>query len=361
MPRCEFIDDLIPLILDADDHWWPRHFARLATVSPAWQYYVNKRLYPYPDIHSFASARLLADTLMEQPSLASLVAGISLRPVAKDSSSRRPKPAELKAVRYLLSLEGLKRIALGGELAVQTERFLRLIADPDSLTDLHVDGSALADCLSTRPSLEWDESLTFSFPALQKLRLTHLELDIIPPSMPHPSSLSTLVLENVHIISGQLTHLLNGAASLDRLHFTTVDPVGSDEQLKVVLASCTVGCLHYETLKATHSNEFVFDLDANCAESLRCLHLDGHFVDLGVLNSVGRLCRNLVELVVSGRAVRVSSQEWARFIRSGALSSLRRLGLPSGTNIPPFGLWLSKEVEEIRDACASRQVPVVLL
>ncbi|KAF8973758.1 hypothetical protein BDZ97DRAFT_1912226 [Flammula alnicola] len=348
MARSEFIDDLIPLILEADN-WWPRDLVALSTVSPSWLLYIRRRLYPYPIIQSFPAARLLARTLTENPALTSLVTGICLRPMVKDPFTRT-QPAELKALRFLLSLEGLTSIALGGQLSIRAERLLRLIAYPDILQDLHIDGSLLGHHLTSRPSLEWDESLAFAFPNLRKLRLTEIELDITPPSILSASSISSLIVENVHILSGHLHHLLNGAKALDRLHITSNDPAVSDEQLRLVLASCAVGCLHYNMRKDTNLNRFLLGMDSDSVESLRCLHLDGVFVDLGVLWVVEQICRNLVEFVVSGRTVRVSSDEWAHFIRSGALSSLRRLGLPWGTNIPPFMPWSPSDSQQIRDA-----------
>ncbi|KDR85190.1 hypothetical protein GALMADRAFT_218272 [Galerina marginata CBS 339.88] len=360
MARCEFIDDLIPLILEANDNWWPRNLASLSTVSSTWLFYTRKRLYPSPTIHSFPAATLLARSLAENPQLTSLVKRIHLRPVMPEMSSRRPQPQELRSLRFLLGIEGLQHITLGGELSVKAERFLRLISNPDTLQELHIDGSSLCSRLSARPSLEWDESLAFGFPNLNKLRLAEVELDIIPPSMPFPSPITNLTLENVHIISGHLVHLLGDCQVLERLHVTTSDPVASEEQLRLVLASCTVGCLHYESQKDNTSDRFVLDINPASAASLRCLHLKGLFVDLGVLNVVNEMYRNIVELVISGRAVRVSPGEWARFIRSGAFSSVRRLGLPWGTNHPPFLVWRRGDIEEIENACSSRKIPISL-
>jgi hypothetical protein len=354
-----FIDDLIPLILEAHDHWWPRDLAALAAVSASWLFYVRKRLYACPTVSSYPAAALLNRSLVENPFLASLISGICLQPVIKNSSTRCHH-SELKAARNLLGLEGLRHIALGGELAVNAERFLKFIAYPDLLQDIHVDGSLLGHRLSRCPSLEWDESLAFAFPELRRIRLTQIELEIIPPHNPYPSSISSLVVENVHIIHGHLSQLLNGAKVLDRLHITTTDAIGSDEEIHLVLASCAIGCLHYDMRKDSHANRLLLDASSESLQSLRCLHLDGLFVDVGVLTAVAEMCLNLVELVVSGRAVRVCPDEWVNFIRSGGLNSLRRLGLPWGTNSPPFRSWPPGDVEAIRVACASRKTPLTL-
>ena len=362
MVRFEFIEDLIPLILDADEHWWPNNLVALATVSPSWLFYVRRRLYHCPTVQTFAAAKLLAESVMENPELGSLIHGISLRP--EGTRNCRPTSAELRAVRFLLNIDGLKRVTLGGELAVGAEKFLRLIGSQDTIEELFIDGSLLSCRLTSRPSLEWDESFTYTFPSLKKLLITHVELDIVPSSTPYlyPSSISHLILDNTYLMGGDIVDLLSGATSLQCFHLTTSDPISSDSQLQLLLASCTIDCLHYETQKGTNVNNFpaLDSISESRADSVRCLHLNGQLVDMGVLITVSEVFRNLVELVVSGRAVRVSAQEWAGFIRSGALSSLRRLGLPWGTNMPPYVAWLSSEGDEIRDACSSRKDPLLL-
>ncbi|KAF9569761.1 hypothetical protein CPC08DRAFT_701639 [Agrocybe pediades] len=356
-PLPVFIDDLVPLILQADDHWWPRDLATIASLSSTWLYYARKRLYQYPIIQSFSAAVKLATSLETNPLLESLVRGISLQPVGCE---RRPQKQELWAVRSLLGLDGLQRVTLGGELAVKAERFLRLISNPDDLQELHIDGSLLRERLNSPPSLEWDESLAFSLPNITKLRLTHVELDIAQASIPIPSSITSIVLEDVHIVNGHISQLLNGRKSLDRLHLTTSDPTAFQEQLRLVLASCVVACLHYETQKETKHSDIPFDIEAENLQSLRCLHLNGHFVDINILTAINETCRGLVELAVLGRAVRVSTEEWAHLLQSGAFSSLRRLGLPWGTNEPPFCRWPPAAVAQIQEACNFRKIPLRL-
>lgn len=351
-----FVNDLIPLILEANDHWWPNDLAVLSRLSSPWLYHARRRLYPCPTVYSFKAAILLADSLSANPQLASLVRALTFKP----TSTSRFHPTEFKALRFLLGLDGLSQITLAGQLSVRAERFLRLISNPESVQELHIDGSLVKHCFNTQGSLEWDESIAFSFPNLTKLRLTHTELDIIPPSIPYVSPITYLTLDNVHIVNGYLPHLLHGITALERLHITTSDPDASGEQIRLVLASCTLGCLHYEVQKDNKGDSFVLDTNQPSAVSLRCLHLQGLFVDLGVLTLVDEICKNLVELVVSGRAVRVSPYEWAEFIKSGAFSSLERLGLPWGTNNPPFLAWPPSAVEEIKKACSSRKTPLIL-
>ena len=243
--------DLVPLILAAHDHWWPRDLAVLSAVSCAWLFYARKRLYARPAVHSFRAAALLARALSENPSLASLVTGISICPV----SPTRPKLSEWKAVRQLLALEDLAYIHLGGDLSANAERFLRYIAYPETLQELHIDGSLLDGRLTARASLEWDDSLALAFPALRKLRLASLDLDVCPPVAPYSSALVSLVMEHVSIVGGDLLSLVP-QQRLEHLHVATGHTACFDEEIRLVLASCAVGCLHYDT--RAHNNRRSF-------------------------------------------------------------------------------------------------------
>jgi hypothetical protein len=259
----------------------------------------------------------------------------------------------LSSLRSLLALKGLNRVTLGGELAVKAERFLKLLAVPDVVDEIHIDGSLVAHRLSCPPSLEWDESMAFQFPNLRKLRLTRVELDISPPSVQFPLAISSLHLEDVNISHGFLPHLLNGTQSLEHLHVHTKDAAVYDEQIRLVLASCAVECLHYEVERERHGNNFVLDGETCDTKALHCLHLQGHFVDLVFATGISMMCRNLIELVVCGREVRVGAEEWATLIARGGFESVRRLGLP-------WGSWSNEEVEQVRSACVSRGIGVVM-
>lgn len=353
MAHYEFISDLIPLILESDNHWWPRDLLALATVSPRWLIHARKRLYAHPNIHSFSASTLLARTLTDNPSLIPLITGISLRPMKTSDLVPRLENNALSGLRSLLALEGLNRVTLGGELAVKAERFLKLIAMPDVVDELHIDGSLVEYRLSCPPSLEWDESIAFQFPNLRKLRLTRVELDISPPSVQFPLPISSLHLENVNISYGFLPHLLNGTQSLEQLHVNTKDAAVYDEQIQLVLASCAVGCLHYEVERERRGDGFVLNGEMCDTEALRCLHLRGLFVDPVFATGISMMCRNLVELVVCGREVRVGAEEWVTLLSSGGFESLQRLGLP-------WGYWSNEEVEQVRSACVSRGIGVVM-
>lgn len=346
--------DLVPLILAAHDHWWPRDLAALSVVSCAWLFYARKRLYARPAVHSFHAAALLARTLSENPSVASLVTGISICPV----SSTRPKITEWKAVRQLLGLD-VTHIHLGGDLTVNAERFLRYIGYPETLQELHIDGSLLEGRLTGRASLEWDDGLACAFPGLRKLRLASLDLDVYPPAAPYPRALASLVMEHVHLVDGHLLSLVEGAERLEHLHITTNDTAWYDAEIQGVLGACAVGCLHYDTRTHSNANRLLLDAPEGGLAGLRCLHLEGQYVDGAVLRAVEAACGGLEELVVSGRAVRVSAGEWVELVRSGGLGRLRRLGVPWGTNRPPFSAWATAEAEAIRAACKSRVVLLV--
>ena len=354
MTKYEFINDLIPLILESYSHWWPRDLLALATVSPCWLIHARKRLYAHPTIHSFPASTLLARTLAENPFLIPLIKGITLRPMKTSDLAPRLQNHASSNLRSLLALKGLSCVTLGGELAVKAARYLKLIAVPEAVDELHVDGSLVGHRLSCPPSLEWDESMAFQFPNLRKLRLTRVELVISPPSLRRfPLSFSSLYLENVNITYGFLPHLLNGARSLEQLHVNTKDAAVYDEQIQLVLASCAVGHLHYEVERERHANALVLDGETYNTKALHCLHLRGLFVDLGFVTGISMMCRNLVELVVCGREVRVGAEEWTTLIAGGGFESVRRLGLP-------WGNWRVEEVEQVRTACVSRGIGVVM-
>lgn len=357
MVRYQFIDDLIPLILDADEHWWPCHLAALATVSSAWLFYVRKQLYPCPDIRSFSAAQKLADTLKGNAYLASLVKGISLQPNVPACSFhvRRLPPTAHKAIRELLQLEDLGRLTFGGDLTSKAALYLRLIAHPEAVEEIHINGPAHARSES-QALVEWDESFTFGFRNLRKLRLSHIDMIFTTANVPYPASFTHLILEDVLFFHGNILQLLNGASSLKCLHVTSSDTM--EDELRRVLSSCAVDCLHYDVRKSAATNPFA-DLDSRHGESIRCLHLDGHCMDIGILTTLGEVFKNLEELVISGRLVRVLPREWAHFIRVGGLGSLRRLVLPWGTNEPPFAAWQGKELEEIRAACLTRSITLM--
>jgi len=283
-----------------------------------------------------------------------LIKGITLRPMKSTYLAPHLQNHTISNLRFLLALEGLSCVTLGGELAVKATRFLKLIAVPEAVDELHIDGSLVGHRLSCPPSLGWDESMAFQFPNLRKLRLTRVELDISPPSVHQfPLSISSLYLEDVKITYGFLPHLLNGAQSLEQLHVNTKDAAVYDEQIQLVLASCAVEYLHYEVGRERHGIALVLDSETNNTKALHRLHLRGLVVDLQFVTRISTMCRNLVELVVCGREVRVGAEEWTTLISGGGFESIRRLGLP-------WGNWRNEEVERVRTACVRRGIGVVM-
>ena len=360
----QFIEDLVYLILESDDHWWPRDLLRLASVSSAWLPSIQKRLYSCPSLRSFRACGLLARTLTENPYLQSLLHGIDIRPsIGFDVDDGGLSTTEMASLRYILSLDGLRSLTLGGELAVHAERFLQSLAHPEAVTELHIDGSMHSAGHSyfrcRKPaSLEWDEVIAFKFPKLQKLRLSNLEIDILYPPIPYDFEVADLYLDNVDITSGYLPHLFHESWSSLR-HLSVVAKTASDfdEHLRLTLDCCGSGLetLHYEVVDAP-SDHVLFDDVSTMLPSLVQLRLSGVDIQSDTLSVIQEVCQNLEELSVTGRVVRVSPVDWALFLSSGALPSLRHLSTPWGTYHPPFVHWSQETCKSVLDASASRKI-----
>jgi hypothetical protein len=351
-----FVDDLIPVILESNKNWWPRDLVRLAQVSSRWLGPATRMLYATPRLHSFLACKKFARTLSDNPSLSCLVHGIDLCPVL-DNHHHPPCIGDPKIIRSILALEGLQSVTLGGHLAIRAERFLHLLMDPYEVRELHVDGSLLSTSLSFHPSLEWDEVIATKFTCLRKLRLTNVDLDIIYPSIPYHLQLRELILDNVYITAGYLSHLLHDTSSLDRLCVISKSGAEFDDQIVFVLASCAVQFLEYEAQSdpAAHA-PLIFN---HVAPFLRCLHLQDVHANLETLASVSQSCLNLEELSILGRTISILPCEWAEFIGSGVLSSLRCLGVPWGTYDPPFTKWSGPALDLVHRAAVVRNVQLI--
>ena len=357
-PPRRFIADLIPTILESHDHWWPRDYLRLSLVSLEWVGPVRRRLYACPSVRSLEACYRLARSLRENPALCTLVRGLDLRPVHE----QRTWPVcekEMASLRYLLSLDGIKQLTLGGELAVQAGRFLHSLGHPETITELHIEGNLSDENHCSRlASLEWDEVIAFKFPNLRKLRLSNMELDVIPPSIPYELGITELILENVDIVSGYLHHMLHQSwRFLDHLSVTTV-AAEFDPHMYLMLRCCapTLQTLTYQTWPDLLAENTIFSHGPESYPSLRRLYFVGVAVDYETLSLIGERCQSLEELSVQGRIIRVTPDEWTTFIRSSAPCSLRRLSAPGATWRPPFEAWSHESGMALRKVCAERSV-----
>ncbi|KAH6917192.1 hypothetical protein BKA70DRAFT_1367692 [Coprinopsis sp. MPI-PUGE-AT-0042] len=355
MTKPRLVDDLIPLILESRVDWWtPREYTRLSLISPAWRYYVQKRLYAFTILRTFKSCELLGRTLRDNPSLAELVKGVELRP--KYDPEEGMTGEHFQAIQLLLGLEGLQQLTLGGNvLSVKAERLLNAVAFPESIVQLAVEGDATS---SRQGSLELAEDFWQRFSSVRTLSFVNMSvtLDIAPePVIPPP--IKHAILMNCDI---SLCHLLAGS-SLDLLDIQADCSCEHYHDLQQILHNtdiCEVKALRYTVTKECRESDGTFlhsPAGITTAPTLRSLHLDGHFIDQDILNAL-RLYPSLEELIVGGRSIRITSQEWADFIGSGLLSSLQRLRLPGGTSWPPYAKWSAEELEVIRLCCSSRQV-----
>jgi hypothetical protein len=270
----------------------------------------------------------------------------------------------MAGLRFILSLDGLRSVTLGGELAVKAERFLRTLANSQAVIEMHIDGTVPnegSNCIRSRKpaSLEWDDAIAFTFPNLRQLKLSHVELVIMYPSVPYQLQVTRLILNNVHITGGYIHHLLNQSwSSLQYLFVMAGSASEFDEHIKLMLDVCgpTLKNLYYEVQRDVRSDDRLFDRESTYCPSLRRLQLRGMEIDLESLGSIGKVCQSLEELVIAGRMVRVTPLEWVAFMDSGALPCLRRLGTPWGTNYPPFAHWSKAMGKSVLEASVVRNI-----
>ena len=355
------VDDLVPIILDSDDHWWPRDFQRLALISPAWLIPVRKRLYATPSLRSFRACKLFVRTLTENPTLLPYLRELELRPIA--DGRRALGEEEMRSLRYILGLNGLQSITLGGDLAVSAERFLLFMVNTRTVTTLHIDGYVAPDdrassAVHRLPSLEWDDVIAFRFPSLRTLTLSNVALTIYPPASERPGTLSRLTLNNVDIIDGFLPDLCQGAwETLRVLKVVGTSTIDLDAHILSMLEFChNLQELHYAAVdKSIHPS--IFDSEETPASlNLQVLHVSGFDVNPQTLYAIAQAFPNLVNFAVLGRIIRIPLDEWKLFIQSGKLPSLRRLATPSGTNFPPFTFWSSDQMASQQEACGSQGI-----
>ncbi|KAI0651690.1 hypothetical protein C8Q79DRAFT_934503 [Trametes meyenii] len=359
------VDDLIPVILESDDHWWPRDFQRLALISPAWISPVRKRLYAHPSLRSYRACHLLARTFTENPALLPYVRQLELCPASDGEYVLDER--EMRSLRCILGLKGLRSITLGGDLAVAAQRFLNVMVDTRTVTDLHIDGYMLSKGRSTSlrpaiPSLEWDDAIAFRFPNLRSLTLSNVLLTIIPSMMDRPAGLTHLTLNNVDIELGFLPDICQGSwETLQNFRVVGGNAVEMEDGVLSMLEVCeNIGTLHYEAPDLS-GRPSVFDGEPPSCPNLQRLCLAGFDANFHTLQGIAQACPKIQDLAVLGRVARISPEEWAAFVSSSSMPALRRLVAPAGTNHPPFSFWSSHERETLQDVCDKKGVTLANL
>lgn len=360
------VDDLIPVILESEDHWWPRDLARLALVSPAWVGPIRRRLYACPRLDSFRACALFARTVSANPHLLTLICGVDLRPILSENAILTE--ADIAGLRFVLNLQGLQTVTLGGELAVRAERFIQMMGHTYSVTSLHIDGTSISqdkgDVSRRRiASLDWDDSIAFRFArSLRTLRLSHLSLDITPSDMPSPLRVRTLILEDVSVESGSIEDLLfDSWTSLRHLSISSSSPQSPEDVALPLLESCDqLESLSYEACGSVAHRE-LFEQDLPSLSLIRELRLFDVDLNPQTLAFISGTCRALVQLSVLGRAPQLNVQDWVELLDSGALPSLRVLQTCSGHNQPPSGFrrWPAETCRQLSTACAARNISLL--
>ncbi|KAL6304270.1 hypothetical protein BKA93DRAFT_898317 [Sparassis latifolia] len=352
------VDDLIPIILENNDHWWPRDFQRLAVVSSAWVAPVRKCLYTRPILSMFRACHLFVRALTENPSLRSFVQGVDLCPVPDDTVCHGIIEKMMAHVRFILGLQGIRSVKLGGALAVSAERFIDAVTSSNTIVDLCIDGSALRTfCLFSGPPLLWDGILASKFTSLRTLRLSCVEFTVPPLPTSYPMPLTELYLENVDITGNLPVDLCQGPwYTLRTLGVRAKSAVGNDYHIRCMIQRCVnLETLRYE-VRDTHGHGAIFDHESPPRHSLRQLLLSGLDVTPQSLDDIALCCRNLEELTVLGHLVRISSTDWASWLASDTLPALRALRTPHCTTSPPFLYWSDDMIRHVQVACSARNI-----
>lgn len=356
------VHDLIPVILECNDHWWARDFQRLALVSSGWLGPIRRRLYRCPTLRTFRACSLFARTVKENHHILSLIEGVNLSPVIPSGGGFAPTEGDMAGLRFILSLKKLQTVVLGGELAVQADRFLQMMSNTRSITSLHIDGSYIQQqngfCCRVPASLEWGETLAYRFTKLRRLRLTGLELSVREPSMPYSIHLDDITLEDVVVMQGSLQHLCNESwDTVRRVSVVSRAADGAGDIVRELMECCeNLESVHYEDC-GRRAQEAIFTPDLPMPR-LRKVYLYDVDVNPGTLAGLSAACQGIEDLAVLGRAIHVQPQEWEHLLRSGALPYLRGMHVSSGTNQPPSGYqpWAEEGRKMLEEACASRNI-----
>ncbi|KIP12622.1 hypothetical protein PHLGIDRAFT_32865 [Phlebiopsis gigantea 11061_1 CR5-6] len=357
------VNDLIPIILESNDHWWPKDLQRLALVSPSWVGPIRRRLYDCPKLQTFRAFTLFVNAVTANPHLLPLIQGLELRPSVEDGFAVSDQ--DMASLGFLLTLKGLRTVTLGGELAVHSERFIHMMTDTRTISSLHIDGSdILRRCggMTTPhiPSLSWDDSIAFRFSrSLRSLRLTNLHLSLADSAIPYGMRVHSLTLEEVSVDAGFIDDLLHESwEHLKHLDISSSTPQTSDDMVASLLECCeNLESLSYEGCGGATHGEFLEE-DLPGLTALKQLRLYDIDINEQSLALVAQTCRGLTELSVLGRMLRLPAQGWVQFLKSGALPALRVLQTPPGNNQPPAGFfrWPQQTCNDLRSACDARGV-----
>lgn len=357
------VDDLVPIILESNDHWWPKDLQRLALVSPAWVGPIRRRLYARPKLHSFHACTLFANTVQANRHLLPLIQGLDLRPTVSDGIPVSDR--DMANLGFVLNLNGLVTVTLGGELAIHAERFIHMMANTHTITSLHIDGSDIIRRSGSitspyTPSLTWDDSIAFRFSrSLRTLRITHIHLSITEPDIPYGMRVRDLILEDATIDTGFIQDLLHESwAHLRHLTVSSTIPQIVDDIVAPLLESCeNLESLSCEACGGAVDGE-LFEEDLPALSTLREIHLYDIDINAQSLALLAQSCRGLRKLSVLGRKLRLPAQEWVQLLQLKALPALRVLEISSGSNQPPSGFlrWPQQTCSELRSACDARSI-----
>ncbi|KAJ7597242.1 hypothetical protein C8J56DRAFT_1041450 [Mycena floridula] len=340
------VNDIVPLIIESSDRWRCRDLVSLAQVSSVWLYPIRKLLYSHVILRSYSSACIFSHSLDANPVLVSLVKFLDICPI---SGSYTPQFAQ--CLGNLLNLQ-LETISFGGELAIRAERFLHLVGNPELVKRIHINGALLKENLCQVPSLEWDSDFADRFPALEELKLSHLELEIVSSWTPTEMQLSHLTLDAVQLLDGYISQAF---PSVKHLKIFTTDAGEFEEQIRLVLANQKMEYLEYQV----QCGSGVTLLDQSTAyPMLRELHMSGLCLEPETLNTLGECCPNLTEISALGRLLRLTADDWATFI-TRSCPALQEMRISLGTLVPPFVPWSDSVVKALEKLAASRDIEML--
>ncbi|KAI0082190.1 hypothetical protein K474DRAFT_1671314 [Panus rudis PR-1116 ss-1] len=335
--RMRIVEDLIPSILD--DVWASgsqRDLANCCLVSAAWLLPSRRRLYTRPILWTPLACTALANTIRENSQLRSFVCGIAMHAISSSDenpflifSPDNPNQLHWHNARSLLHIRGLREVTLGGFLAIYaTWQIISLYSE--RLISLHIDGSTLRRVHGLEPPLDWDRQMAAKLSGLSRLELHWVRLVIAHPTTPYALQLTDIILDNVIVFPGDLSHLCYGCwDTVRRIRISGYTDLDTDEQLRQVLGWCTnLESFHY-VVRGGLDHGAIYDEKLIPLPSLRRLHLVNVQLQQGSLQAIARAFVNLEELVLEGeRTQSVTPDMIHDLLRSRSLPALKRVSVP---------------------------------